>query len=89
VHQRTPARYRRPSSPRRRNELRSRTRQIKPTAGAGPCPGETSTRPDRRACSCVPGSRASSPDGDCSVETCASRSPPCAAPSEAKLLVTR
>lgn len=80
VHQRTPARKRCPSAPKRRNEACSRTRQIKPTAGAGPCPGATSERPCRPACSSARGSRASSPGGGCSVETCASRSPPCAAP---------
>jgi hypothetical protein len=37
VHHRSPARIRRPSALKRRNDRRSRTRQIKPTAEPGPC----------------------------------------------------
>jgi hypothetical protein len=81
VHHRTPARVRWPSTASRVNPLRSRIRQIKPTACDGPCRGGPSTRHGRRGCSCADGSRASSHGDGCSVGMCASRSPPCAAPS--------
>jgi hypothetical protein len=88
VHQRAPARVRWPSTLRRRKELRSRTRRIKPRAGGGPCRGAPSRRRVRPGCSCAPGTRASSHDDGCSVGTCASRSLlRCARVAE--LLVTR
>lgn len=80
VHQRSPARARRPSAVRRAKARRSRMRQIKPTACDGPWRGATSTRRGRRGCSCGRGSRASWRGDGCWVGRCASRSPPRAAP---------
>jgi len=74
VHHRTPARTRWPSTRSRSKERRSRTRQITPRGGDGPCHDGTSAPPGRRGCSSARGSRASSPGGGCSVGTCASRS---------------
>lgn len=76
VHHSTPARVRSPSRDRRAKTLRSRMRQIKPTACAGPWRGEPSTRRGRRGCSSGHGSRACGHGGDCSAGRCASRDPP-------------
>jgi hypothetical protein len=72
VHHNTPARARAPSCDRRAKTLRSRMRQIKPTACGGPCPAEPSARHDLHGCSCGCGSRACEPGDGCSVGRCAS-----------------
>jgi hypothetical protein len=76
LHQRTPARARRPSRDNRAKTSRSRMRQIKPTACGGPWHGGPSGRPDPPGCSSGGESRASWHDDDCSAGRCASRNPP-------------
>lgn len=76
VHHSTPARARVPSAESREKSRRARSRQIKPTDGAGPWHGGPSARHDQRGCSCGHGSHASWHDDDCWVGRCASRSSP-------------